>query len=173
MYSKVPATSYTQVIFCRHNMDQSCILGSYFLKQLSRSVCRMIIHNDYIEREITFLRQGTLHCILYSPDTVIYRNYDRSCDWKSSGKFNILELWLQICSDALEMLGTDLLHFNLHCPVLRVNIIELLLTGFTGIGLHLSIEILVYMDYLLHSQAQVIQCSPLVIILHCPDSPAE
>ena len=54
------------------------------------------------------------------------------------------------------MLGTDLLHFNLYCPVLRVNIIELLLTGFTSVGLHLSIEILVYMDYLLHSQAQVI-----------------
>ena len=55
MHSKVPAAAYTKIVFCRYDVDQPVILCCNFLKQLRRTICRVIVHNDYIEWEITFL----------------------------------------------------------------------------------------------------------------------
>ena len=88
-------------------------------------------------------------------------------------RIRILELRFEVGSDAPEMLRTDLLHLDLHCPVLRIDIVELLLAGLSRVGLYLGIKIFVDMDDTLHAQSEVIKGTPLIILCHRTDCTLE
>ena len=74
MDSKIPAATDTKVIFLRYKVYKPAVSCSNFFKKFSRSVCRMIIHYDHIERETAVLCKRTFHCIPDCSDTIIYRN---------------------------------------------------------------------------------------------------
>ena len=71
------------------------------------------------------------------------------------------------------MFGTYLFHLNLHGPVSRIHVIELLFARFSVVGLDLRIQVFIDMDNVLHPEPEVIEGSELIIGLHCPDSPSE
>ena len=131
VHSQIPATSYAKIVSCRNHMDQSFILRGKFLQKLEGAVGRVVVDHYDIIWEVRLLTESTQHSVLYSPDSVEYRyNYSR-CHREfmlsEIRRIRILELRFQISSDPLEVLCTDLLHFDLHRPVLRVNIVKLLL----------------------------------------------
>ena len=174
MYSQIPASTNAKVGLHRHHMNEPVIFCSHPGKQLCGTVGRMIVHNNDVEWKITFLTQCTLHCILDSPYPVKDRNDDSSSHREillSTVRF--LEHRSKPASYPLEMVSTYLLHLHLYRSVLGIHIIELLLTGFSGIRLNLGIEIFVYMHNLLHAEPQVIKGAPLPILLHSSDSSPE
>src|SRR5262249_34412670 len=89
-----------------------------------------VIHDDHIEVEIRLLTQCAL-------DGVQNRALSIS-DWNNDARANpivfirrrhTLETWLEPSADALQMFRRNRLHFPLILTILRINVVELLLTG--------------------------------------------
>ena len=129
----------------------------------------MIVDYYDIEREVTVLAEGAFHRILHCPDPVEHRyHHSRRHRELLLRHFRFLENWSQPAAYPLQVSGADLLHFQLHGPVLGVHIVKLLLSGLSGISLYLGIKIFVYMNYLLHPEPQIVKGAPLIILLHSP-----
>ena len=71
------------------------------------------------------------------------------------------------------MFRAYLLHFNLHRPVLWINVVKKLFARLAVVCLDLSIEIFIYMDDAFHPEAEVIERSPLIVIRHASDRLSE
>ena len=78
----------------------------------------MVVHHYHIERKIRPLPECAPDCIGYGPFAVQDRDDDRSLHRKNvPGHLRRQSGCRKICSYALEMQGTSLLHFELYSTV--------------------------------------------------------
>ena len=129
---------------------------------LARPIGRVIINNKYIELKICLLSEHRAYCITNGRYTVEHRDNHRSLNRKFACREvdTAVFIWWEPSSYAMQMVGTYLLHFNLHIALRRIHIIELFLATLTCIGLDLDIQIarqVLYAAQTTESKAQLIE----------------
>jgi hypothetical protein len=95
----------------------------------------MVIDHDDIEIEIRLLPQNALDGIEDRPLTIPDRNDNAGANRKPLGRNSgRLKLRLELSSGPLEMIGGNLLHFDLKASIFGIDVIELFLARRTYIG---------------------------------------
>ena len=102
----------------------------------------MVIHHKDVVGEVGLLLGCRTDGGLNGAYPIAYRNDDG----RFVGKRLLVETdtsgrGLQEGSDLFQMVGTCLLHFDLQGPIARIDIVELLLAGETGVPFNLRIEV--------------------------------
>ncbi len=89
----------------------------------------MIVDNYNIEAERSLLRQCTLDGIGHGADTIAHGDNHRRFNRPASGEVDLAELGFKPRANGLEVLGTGLLHLDLHGAIARINIVKLRTTA--------------------------------------------
>ena len=128
----------------------------------------MIVHDNDIVIEITFLRKCTVNCVGHRPDPVENGDDDGGGHLRPEIRVRAdsPESRGYVGSDPLQMLRADFLHLDLDLPVARIHIVELLLSRLAEVSLDLGIEVFSYMDDPIHSQPQIIQGTETTFNIH-------
>src|SRR6185369_14326326 len=104
-------------------------------QQLTRSICRMVIHNDDVEVKAGLLSKHALNGIENRSLTIFYRNHDTVAPQELLVRCRHgLKARLEPGADAFEMLRRDGFHFNLVIAILWIDVVELLLPGRPRVG---------------------------------------
>ena len=166
VHGQVPASADTEIIPFRDNDFQPPVLDRG--KFLRSPVGGMIVHDNDIVIEITFLRKCAMDGIGHRSDPVENGDDD-------GGGHLRLEIRVRadspesrgnVGSDPLQMLRADFLHLYLDLSVARIHIVELLLSRLAEVRLDLGIEVFSYVDNLIHSQPQIIQGAETPFNIH-------
>ena len=99
-------------------------------QDLRRSIGRMVVYYDEVEAKIGLLVKNTANRIDNRSLTVSDWYHDTSLDRKgfSPGGKGI-EVWLQVCTYAFQVLRRDVFHLDLVIAIPQIDVIELLLAG--------------------------------------------
>ena len=130
--SIIPTATYTEVCTCRNKMHKAFIC-SQRRENLRCSVCRMIVDNNNVKREICLLRKSRNNRIAYRLHTIEDWNHHRSLYRKSLTREVRLCIQRGIYQsiNCREVCCCSLLHLNLYLTVARIHIIKLLFTACT------------------------------------------
>ena len=175
--SYVPVT--TDSVPCLILSDVSEVLvtlSNDALDYIYRTILRVVIYNDNVElvRSLNYLAKCTLDSGTDSTNAVFARDNHRCLVLEATAKeIYILEARSEVAVNIFEVLGSSLLHLDLYTTVLRINIVEVLLTSGTVVELYIVIEVLVDVlqsALLAHFEAEVIKTSELIIYIHASNS---
>ena len=161
-YRQVPTPTDTKVVLFGNEMNYS-LIRCQLTKHFRCAVIAMIIYNDNVVRKICFLGQHTLYGITNGAHSIAHRNdHTRLHGIRCIIMGEVVKfVGCQVCPNALQVVRTSALVFELHFTVLGIHIVKLLFAALSQVGFYLRIKIFVEVEELPHTrkmQTQGIHC---------------
>src|SRR5262245_6366191 len=101
----------------------------------------MIVDHDHIEGETGLLRYRALYRIANRLHSIAYRDHDaglhRKCVLGAGQRF---ERWLEVSTNAFQVIGHNLFHLDLVRAATGIHIVELALAGIAQVSLRPDVE---------------------------------